>query len=164
MTSKAHLDAGQPAPFGRSAPSTAGFDHHLLAAKAIYRCPSWPKARSWPRSRRKSGECRLSSTRSWRGHHYGGADNQRKGTSMPKQRVTKSLAAAAAIMGVFAAHAATAQQTPAGSMAHFVYFATGGYALTPEDQDHIRDVAGMMHPSLRRHDHWQDRFGWLCGV
>jgi len=77
------------------------------------------------------------------------ADYQRKGTSMAKQRVTKSLAAAAAIMGFFAVHAATAQQTPslplpAGSTAHFVYFATGGYALTPEDQDHIRDVAGMM--------------------
>ena len=67
---------------------------------------------------------------------------------MAKQRVTTSLAAAA-IMGFFAVHAATAQQTPslplpAGSTAHFVYFATGGYALTPEDQDHIRDVAGMM--------------------
>ena len=60
----------------------------------------------------------------------------------------KSLAAAV-IMGVFAAHAATAQQTPSlplpvGSTAHFVYFATGSYTLTPEDQDHIRDVAGMM--------------------
>jgi OOP family OmpA-OmpF porin len=67
---------------------------------------------------------------------------------MAKQRVTKSLAAAA-IMGFFAVHAATAQQAPslplpAGSTAHFVYFATGGYALTAEDQDHIRDVAGMM--------------------
>jgi len=75
-------------------------------------------------------------------------NNQRKGTSMAKQRVTKSLAAAA-IMGFFAVHAATAQQTPslplpAGSTAHFVYFATGGYALTPEDKNHIRDVAGMM--------------------
>ena len=64
------------------------------------------------------------------------------------QRVTKSLAAAA-IMGFFAVHATTAQQAPslplpAGSTAHFVYFPTGGYALTPEDQDHIRDVAGMM--------------------
>ena len=27
---------------------------------------------------------------------------------------------------------------------HFVYFATGSHALTPEDQDHIRDVATMM--------------------
>ena len=27
---------------------------------------------------------------------------------------------------------------------HFVYFATGSHALTPEDQDHIRDVAAMM--------------------
>ena len=27
---------------------------------------------------------------------------------------------------------------------HFVYFATGSHALTPEDQDQIRDVAGMM--------------------
>jgi len=67
---------------------------------------------------------------------------------MAKQRITNSLAAAA-IIGFFAVHAATAQQTPsvpvpAGSTAHFVYFATGSYALTPEDQDHIRDVAGMI--------------------
>jgi hypothetical protein len=67
---------------------------------------------------------------------------------MAKQRVTKSLVAAA-IMGFLAVHAATAQQTPSlpvpvGSTAHFVYFDTGAYALTPEDQDHIRDVAGMM--------------------
>ena len=80
--------------------------------------------------------------------HYGGADNQRKGTSMTKQRVTKSLAAAA-IMGFFAVHAATAQQAPslplpAGSTAHFVYFATGSQSLTPEGQDRIRDVAAMM--------------------
>jgi hypothetical protein len=71
-----------------------------------------------------------------------------KGKSMAKQRVTNSLAAAA-IIGFFAVHAATAQQTPsvplpAGSTANFVYFATGSYALTPEDQDHIRDVAGMI--------------------
>ena len=67
---------------------------------------------------------------------------------MAKQRVTNSLVAAA-IMGFFAVHGATAQQTPsvplpAGSTANFVYFDTGSYALTPEDQDHIRDVAGMM--------------------
>ena len=66
---------------------------------------------------------------------------------MTKQRVTKSLAAAA-IMGFFAVHGATAQQTPSvplpASTANFVYFDTGSYALTPEDQDHIRDVAGMM--------------------
>ncbi len=69
---------------------------------------------------------------------------------MAKQRVTKTLAAAA-IMGFFAVHAATAQQqqtpslpVPVGSTAHFVYFDTGAYALTPEDQDHVRDVAGMM--------------------
>jgi outer membrane protein OmpA-like peptidoglycan-associated protein len=67
---------------------------------------------------------------------------------MANKRGTKSLAAAA-IMGLFVAHAATAQQTqslppPAGSTAHFVYFSTGSHALTPEDQDHIRDVAGMM--------------------
>ena len=66
-----------------------------------------------------------------------------------KQRVTETLAAAA-IMGFFAVHSATAQQQtpslslPVGSTAHFVYFDTGAYALTPEDQDHIRDVAGMM--------------------
>ena len=67
---------------------------------------------------------------------------------MSRSVVTKSLAAAA-VIGLFAANAATAQQTqslplPAGSTAHFVYFSTGSYALTPEDQDHIRDVAAMM--------------------
>jgi len=67
---------------------------------------------------------------------------------MANQRIANSLAAAA-IMGFFAIHAATAQQTPslplpAGSTANFVHFATGSYALTPEEQDHIRDVAGMI--------------------
>jgi outer membrane protein OmpA-like peptidoglycan-associated protein len=57
---------------------------------------------------------------------------------------TKSLAAAAT-MGLFAAHAATAQQTQAPNCtAHFVYFATGSNTLTPEDRAHIRDVAVMM--------------------
>ena len=60
---------------------------------------------------------------------------------MPK---TKSLAAAA-IVSLFAAHAATAQQTQSPNCTtHFVYFDTGSHALTPEDQDHIRDVAAMM--------------------
>ena len=59
---------------------------------------------------------------------------------------TKSLFAAAAVMGLFAAHAATAQQTQnlPQCTTHFIYFSTGSHALTPEDQDHIRDVAGMM--------------------
>jgi outer membrane protein OmpA-like peptidoglycan-associated protein len=63
---------------------------------------------------------------------------------MSRSAVTKSLAAAA-IMGLFAAHAAAAQQTQSlNCPTHFVYFATGSHALTPEDQDHIRDVAAMM--------------------
>ena len=63
---------------------------------------------------------------------------------MSRSIATKSLAAAA-IMGLFAAHAATAQQTQnPNCTTHFVYFATGSHALTPEDQDHIRDVAAMM--------------------
>ena len=58
--------------------------------------------------------------------------------------ITKSLAAAA-IMGLFADHAAIAQQTqPSTCTTHFIYFATGSHALTPEDQDHIRDVTTMM--------------------
>ncbi len=63
---------------------------------------------------------------------------------MSRSTVTKSLAAA--VMGLFAAHAATAQQTqnPSACTTHFVYFSTGSHALTPEDQDHIRDVAAMM--------------------
>ena len=63
---------------------------------------------------------------------------------MSKVMVTKNLAVAA-VMGLFAAHVATAQQTqPPNCPTHFVYFATGSHALTPEDQDHIRDVAVMM--------------------
>ena len=63
---------------------------------------------------------------------------------MSKSMVTKSLAAAA-IIGLFATHTATAQQTqPPNCTTNFVYFATGSHALTPEDQDHIRDVAAMM--------------------
>ena len=62
---------------------------------------------------------------------------------MSRDAVTKSLAAAA-LMGFCAAHAATAQQTQPNCTTNFVYFATGSHALTPEDQDHIRDVAAMM--------------------
>ena len=64
---------------------------------------------------------------------------------MAKQTVTKSLASAA-IIGLFTAHAAAAQQNlPGGSTVHFIYFDTGSYALTAEDQDHIRVVAGMIN-------------------
>jgi OOP family OmpA-OmpF porin len=66
---------------------------------------------------------------------------------MAKQRVTKSLAAAAAIMGFCSSRSDTTDAQPAaarGVIGPFVYFATGSYALTPEDQDHMRDVAGMI--------------------
>ena len=57
---------------------------------------------------------------------------------------TKSLAVAA-ILSLFAAHAATAQQTQnPNCTTHFVYFDTGSHALTPDDRDHVRDVAAMM--------------------
>ena len=59
---------------------------------------------------------------------------------------TKSLPAAA-VIGLFATHVATAQQTqsqPANCTTHFVYFSTSSHVLTPEDQDHIRNVAAMM--------------------
>jgi len=59
---------------------------------------------------------------------------------MSRNTVAKSLAAAA-VMGLFAAHAASAQQA---CTTHFVYFSTSSHALTPEDQDHVRDVAEMM--------------------
>jgi hypothetical protein len=65
---------------------------------------------------------------------------------MSRIMVTKSLATAV-VMGIFAAHTATAQQTqklPPESTTHFIYFSTGSHALTPADQDQIRDVAGMM--------------------
>ena len=64
---------------------------------------------------------------------------------MSGSTATKSLAAAA-VMSLFAAHAATAQQVQniPQCTTHFIYFSTGSHALTPEDQDHVRDVAGMM--------------------
>ena len=63
---------------------------------------------------------------------------------MSRSIVTKILAAAA-IISLFAAHAATAQQAQnPNCTTHFVYFTTGSYALTSEDQDHIRDVVAMM--------------------
>ena len=91
---------------------------------------------------------KIMSTLSWMDTTMVGQTIREGELSMAKQRVTKSLAAAA-IMGLFITHAAAAQQTqslplPAGSTAHFVYFSTGSYALTPEDQDHIRVVAGMI--------------------
>jgi outer membrane protein OmpA-like peptidoglycan-associated protein len=63
---------------------------------------------------------------------------------MPRNIATNSLAAAA-IVGLFAAYPATAQQTHRPNCTtHFIYFATGSHALTPEDKTQIRDVAGMM--------------------
>ena len=63
---------------------------------------------------------------------------------MSRSMVTKRLAAAA-IISLFVAHAATAQQAQnPDCTAHFVYFDTGSHALTPKDQDQIRDVAAMM--------------------
>ncbi len=49
---------------------------------------------------------------------------------MLRSSVTKSLAAAA--VGFFAAHTATAQEVknlPPDATAHFIYFPTGGYKL-----------------------------------
>ena len=66
--------------------------------------------------------------------------------SKNKSRGTRSLAAAA-LIGLFAAHAVTAQETkglPQDSTAHFIYFDTGGHALSPKDEGQIRDVAAMM--------------------
>ena len=63
---------------------------------------------------------------------------------MSKGIVTKCLTSAA-IMGFFAAHAATAQQTQQPNCTtNFIYFATGSHELTPEEQNHIRNVAVMM--------------------
>ncbi len=61
------------------------------------------------------------------------------------RNITMKIVAVLATTGFIAAHAAKAQQTQAQNCpTHFVYFATGSHALTPEDQDHIRDVAAMM--------------------
>ena len=57
---------------------------------------------------------------------------------------TKSLATAV-IMSLFVAPVASAQQMQnPNCTTHFVYFDTGSYALTPEDRDHLRDVAAML--------------------
>jgi hypothetical protein len=72
--------------------------------------------------------------------------NPKKGGPMSRSIVTKSLVAAA-VVGLFSAHAATAQQTqnpPPTCTTHFVYFSTSSHALTPEDRNHIRDVAALM--------------------
>lgn len=66
--------------------------------------------------------------------------------SKSKSRGMGSLAAAA-LIGFFAAHAATALETrglPRDATAHFVYFDTGSHALSPKDEGQIRDVAAMM--------------------
>jgi outer membrane protein OmpA-like peptidoglycan-associated protein len=65
---------------------------------------------------------------------------------MSESIAMKSLAAAA-VVGLFAAYAATAGEVktlPQYATAHFVYFPTGGHALDPKDQSQIHDVAGMM--------------------
>ena len=64
---------------------------------------------------------------------------------MLRSSLTKSLVAA--VIGLCAVHAATAQEVknlPAGATAHFIYFPTGRYALDAKDQAQIRDVAGLM--------------------
>ena len=59
--------------------------------------------------------------------------------------IVRKILAAVTIMSLFAAHVSIAQQTQnPNCTTHFVYFTTGSYALTPEDQDHIRDVAALM--------------------
>ena len=58
-------------------------------------------------------------------------------------------AAVVTLMGLLSLPAALPQPAqklplPVGSTAHFVYFDSGSYALTPQDQEHIRDVAGLL--------------------
>src|SRR6478609_5522787 len=51
-------------------------------------------------------------------------------------------------MGFCATYAATAQPTQQQNCTtNFVYFATGSHELTPEEQDHIRNVAAMIRSS-----------------
>jgi outer membrane protein OmpA-like peptidoglycan-associated protein len=74
-----------------------------------------------------------------------------KGSKMLRRNVTTSFAAAA--VGLFAVHAATAQEVknlPAGATAHFIYFPTGGSKLDAKDEDQIHDVAGLIesHPDF----------------
>lgn len=57
---EACLDTGKTVRISVAVPSTAGFDRLLPATKAICRCPSRSKGRSWPQNRRESGECRFS--------------------------------------------------------------------------------------------------------
>jgi hypothetical protein len=61
--------------------------------------------------------------------------------------MSKKLATGLAALFIFAAHAATAEQTqqlPIKSTTNFIYFDTGSHALTPNEQDRIRDVAAMI--------------------
>jgi hypothetical protein len=53
------LDAGQSARASLSVPARARFDRLLLPLGTICRCPSRSEARSYPRNRRESGECRF---------------------------------------------------------------------------------------------------------
>jgi OmpA-OmpF porin, OOP family len=70
---------------------------------------------------------------------------------MFRSSLTKSLAAAA--IGLFAVHAATAQEVknlPADATAHLIYFPTGGHKLDAKDLEQIREVAGLIqsHPDF----------------
>jgi D-serine deaminase-like pyridoxal phosphate-dependent protein len=56
---EACLDAGQSARASLPVPATACFDRLLLPLGTICRCQSRSEARSCPRNRRESGECRL---------------------------------------------------------------------------------------------------------
>jgi hypothetical protein len=58
-TAKVRLDALEAARFGDSAWSTASFIASCARRAAIGRCSRRAKGRSWRRTRRESGECRL---------------------------------------------------------------------------------------------------------
>ena len=62
-TAEVCLDAVGAARFSAAAWSTGGFEGLLRATSAVAHCSSRSKGRSWPRTRRTSGECRLNTPR-----------------------------------------------------------------------------------------------------
>ena len=71
--------------------------------------------------------------------------NQKKGISNVKKQSNEEPSSCGGY-GPFCSSCcdSTKDQGTNSGTTNYVYFATGSHALTPEDQDHIRDVAAMM--------------------
>jgi hypothetical protein len=60
MMAELRLDVGKAERFNALAQPIGGFDCLLRSRSPIYRCPRRPKARPWPPTTLKSGECQIS--------------------------------------------------------------------------------------------------------